>query len=298
MDIVQLKKDIKNKTLGKLYIFTGENIGLQNIYISKFPNPTRIQELETVKTKLTVKNLFSSEDTTYVVRDDKEFFNKKANIELLKDFKYNKVILLFTEVDKRATWYKEFKDHIVEFRQMTRKQLAKIVHEEIDIRDEKFVDELIERCNFDYSQVINTCNQLQLVSGRYTIQLLDSICPPPVDASVFTVFSYMMKRNINCMKELETVIAMGEPILKVLGALTKSLDDTVKCIKYDCKYCEEHFNMKAWLWKTRRNECKLSIEQLESIAIELNDAKQHIITGRLDDVNAIRIMMLKIIKIF
>lgn len=298
MDLVQLQKSIKNNELGNLYVFTGENIGLQNIYISKFPNVVRATDIESIKCRLTTKDIFSKEEYTYVIRDDKDFFQKKDNIELLKDFKYNKVILLYTETDKRSTWYKELTDYIVDFKQMTRKQLAKIIADEVDVRDEKFIDAIIDRCNFDYSQVMNTCEQLNLVSGRYTMSLLDSICPPPVEANVFAMNTYIMKGSKQCYYELESLIALGEPVMRILGALTKGIDDTAKCLKFDAKYCEEVLGIKAWIWKTKRNDCKLSLDKLTQIAVLLNKCKDLILKGVLPDVLAIKYTVLEIIKIF
>lgn len=298
MNIVELQKAIKANKLDNLYVFTGDNIGLQNIYVSKFPNVMRIQEIEEVKTRLTTRDIFDNTVYTYVVRDDYEFFNNKSNIELIKTFKYHKVILLFTEVDKRSVWYKELKDYIVEFKQMTRKQLTKVIQDEIDTADEKFIDAIIDRCNFDYSQIINTCDQLNLISGRFTLKLLDSICPPPVDANVFAMFTYMMRGDKQCYYELERLLSVGEPVLRILGALTKGIDDTYTCLKYDAKYCEENLGIKSWIWKTKRNGCNLSTQQLELVGKSLNICKDYIINGVLPEDLAIKYIMFEIIKTF
>lgn len=297
MDIVALQKQIKSKNTDNFYIFVGENIGLMNIYANKFPNPSRQISFDEVKMTLTTKNIFDTTTKTYIIRDDKECFQDKKNIEILKDFKYNKVILMFTEYDKRSIWYKEFKDRVVEFNQMTAKQLNKVVRDELDVKDDKFIDELVSRCSNDYSQVINTCDQLKHIKGRFIIKLLDSICPPPIDASIFALVKYIIRADKRCMTELQVLQALGEPSLKILASLQTNLETVYKCLKFDSATCES-MGIKSWIWKTNRNDCEINVDILGVIVRELNICKDKIVSGILPDEIALQTSMLKIIKLF
>lgn len=297
MDIVSLQKQIKNKATDNFYIFVGENIGLMNIYANKFPNPSRQLSFDEVKLTLTTKNIFDTNIKTYIIRDDKECFQDKKNIEILKDFKYNKVILMFTDFDKRSIWYKEFGDRIIEFKQMTAKQLNKVVKDELNVKDDKFIDELVKRCMNDYSQVMNTCDQLKHIKGRFTVKLLDCICPPPVDASIFVLVKYIIKGDKKCMQELETLQSLGEPALKILASLQTNIETVCKCLKFDSATCES-MGIKSWIWKTNRSDCKLSKTVMEGVVRELNICKENILTGFLPDNTAIQNCMLRIIRLF
>lgn len=297
MDIVTLQKQIKSKNTDNFYIFVGDNIGLMNVYANKFPNPTRPLSLIEVKNTLTTKNIFEVTTKTYIIRDDMEYFQDKSNTELLKDFKYNKVIMMFTNFDKRSVWYKEFKDHVIEFKQMTAKQLNKVVRDELDINDDTFIDELVMRCSNDYSQVINTCDQLKHVKGRYTNKLLSNICPPPVDASIFKLVNFIIKADKRCMSELCTLQSLGEPSLKILASLQTNLGTVSKCLKFNSDECVS-MGIKGWIWKTNRNDCRLDIATLTEIIRELNKCKDNILLGQLPEDVALQTSMLKIIKLF
>ena len=75
MDLIQLQKDIKNNELKPFYIFTGEELELQKIYLEKIGKYIRVDSVSDVYVKLTSRMLATTK-SVYVVRDDNVFIKK------------------------------------------------------------------------------------------------------------------------------------------------------------------------------------------------------------------------------
>ena len=115
MNIAELKKDMKANNLAGLYIFTGEEIYIRNLYIEQ------IVDLGFIWKELpTVAELFKSVGTTkliqkptlYVIRDDMDFIKQDSTVwdKLVAwvNNSVNKVILIYNNIDKRNKFFKTF----------------------------------------------------------------------------------------------------------------------------------------------------------------------------------------------
>ena len=79
MDISVLKKDLLDKKLKSFYVFTGEELALQDIYINKIAEISNLQiiradALQDIYTKLISKSLFAEKPKIYVIRNDEIYF--------------------------------------------------------------------------------------------------------------------------------------------------------------------------------------------------------------------------------
>ena len=72
VELVSLQQQIREHKLLPFYVFIGEEIELQNIYLKQMGNIVRTDNVAAIYNKLTSK-LISSKFTIYVVRDDMDF---------------------------------------------------------------------------------------------------------------------------------------------------------------------------------------------------------------------------------
>ena len=101
-DIKDLKQDILNKKLKPLYVFIGDELALQDVYIKQIVNTSgleshRVNDVKSVYGKLTSKSLIKAVPQVFIIRNDDEYFKAESTWKnLLKnDLKGNILILLY-----------------------------------------------------------------------------------------------------------------------------------------------------------------------------------------------------------
>ena len=159
MDVATLKAKIKSKQLPSYLIFSGTEWKVQQIYINQIAKVTgkeikRIDDVTSIYGKLKNRS-FVQNGVIYIVRDDKELMNseklqQQISAGLLGD---NMLIHLLTTVDKRTKFYKQYKDTIVEFEQLTDAILKKYIKKEINLSD-KNCQMLIDICEGDFGRIL------------------------------------------------------------------------------------------------------------------------------------------------
>ena len=159
MDVATLKAKIKSKQLPSYLMFSGNEWKVQQIYINQIAKVTgkeikRIDDVTSIYGKLKNRS-FVQNGVIYIVRDDKELMNseklqQQISAGLLGD---NMLIHLLTTVDKRTKFYKQYKDTIVEFEQLTDAILKKYIKKEINLSD-KNCQMLIDICEGDFGRIL------------------------------------------------------------------------------------------------------------------------------------------------
>lgn len=232
MDIVALKKQIKQNDLSNFYIFCGPEIGLQNIYISQMSRGThqRIDTIASVWNKLTSgSKLFKKQDKgIYVVRDDTDFMKDEKAWSKVSAIRNATLILLITEVDKRSKFYKHFKDDMIPFNKMTTKQLLPTVKKMIQGTDND-ISYFIERCNNDYSTILNQLDKVNRLGKEVmTKALCDELIPKELEADVFSmVTSLIRKDSYATLHQLFTLLRQGQNELGILSVIGTKLQQCI-----------------------------------------------------------------------
>ena len=155
MDIIKLKEQIVKNELSNFYIFTGEEIGIMNIYLQQMSNKlnmaiTRAESVASIYSKCTARSMFGNTTGFYVIRNATDFQKQEKvweNIE--KDIKKNVIVLLYDKIDSRLKFGKFFKDKIVPFEKLQPNVLKSYIKKEIKLK-EKNIDKLAELCNGSY----------------------------------------------------------------------------------------------------------------------------------------------------
>ena len=150
MDLFTLQQQIREHKLLPFYVFTGEEIELQNIYLKQMGNIVRTDNVAAIYNKITSK-LISSKFTIYVVRDDMDFIkSEKAWANISKKIKNAVLILQVTNPDKRSKFYKEMEHCTVQFDHRTTDQLVSVLTGQIS-GSQAMLRYFIEACNNDYN---------------------------------------------------------------------------------------------------------------------------------------------------
>lgn len=167
MTILDVQQHIINKLVSNLYIFTGEEIAIQKIYINMLADTGNLQieyvdNYAKLKNKLKSTNLFN-ETKLYVVVDDIEF-TKMDTIwnELDYTKSPNTVVFRYNSIDKRGKFYKHYEDKIVEFNKLSNDVLTHYIKKEIPLNDSN-CKKLINICNSNYNQILLEIDKIKNV---------------------------------------------------------------------------------------------------------------------------------------
>lgn len=162
MNIQELQKQIIDKQLNNLYIFLGEEIAVQKIYINKIAEIKNleiqyIEEYKQIHNSLQVNDLFDTKKL-YVILDDSDILKQE---EVWNDIKPNGNIIIFkyNNLDKRNKFYKQFENRIVEFNKLSDEVLTKYIQKNNGLGNYN-CKKLIDICNSDYNRILMELDKL------------------------------------------------------------------------------------------------------------------------------------------
>ena len=207
---IDVKTDIKNKTIKPYYIFAGEEIEIQRIYVEKIAQVLgyrviRPECIADVWDSIITPTLFDT-PAVYVVRDDKDLMQDEVlqNQIAQNNLNGNIIIHLLTTLDKRTKYYKSNSDKIVLFERLTTDMLLKYC-QRITTLNKRNSERLIDICEHDYSRILLEIDKIKAYRARNTTLTDDqifeqfvedgTIAIPPQDA-VFDLVDAILKRNI------------------------------------------------------------------------------------------------------
>lgn len=157
MKLAELHKHIVNKTFNDMYIFTGEEIAVQRIYINKIAEllgltVEYVPEFKQIKANLQANNFFNTKKV-FVILDDLDFVKQET---LWQDFKTfdNIVIFKYNNLDKRTKFYKTFEDSLIDFEKLSSDMLVQYIQKELPRLTKNNCLELCENNSNSYSQIL------------------------------------------------------------------------------------------------------------------------------------------------
>ena len=234
MNITDVKTDIKNKAIKPYYIFAGEEIEIQRIYINKIAEVLNYPVIRTsciaeVWPEITTATLFGT-PSVYVVRDDKDLLQDdvlQTQIES-NNLNGNIIIHLISSLDKRTKWYKSNSDKIVLFERLTTDMLIKYCQREIAL-NKRNCERLIAICENDYSRLLleidkikNFMNHISESDCNKVFEQFvadGTIAVPPQDAIFSLVDAILKRQRCKAFDLLEQCYAVGEANMVILSVL-------------------------------------------------------------------------------
>ena len=299
MNITDVKTHIKNNKIQAYYIFYGEEIEVQRIYINKIAEVlgyavVRANSIVDVWPSITSPTLFDT-PCVYVVRDDKDLLQDTDLQERLNsgNLNGNIIIHLVTSVDKRTKWYKANSDKIVLFEHLSDEVLSKYVQRSITL-NKRNTERLIAICENDYSRILLEIDKIK----SFITFLPESDCnkvfeafvedgtihTPPKDA-IFDFVDAVLRRQVNKAYDLlKQCYAVGEAnmvILSVLYINAKQVLQVQSCESSDiCKAT----GLTSWQVKCAKDKSDYySDKELVDLLRRIQQVQKGIITGQIED---------------
>lgn len=214
MNLAELKQQIIDKEFNNVYIFTGDEIKVMNIYIDQI---AKTQERKVVR-KETVGEIFktlkvsklTSESNVYVILDDFDFLKQEKHWEqTFTSTNDHTIILVYSKLDKRGKFYKDFKERICEFEKLHETVLANYILKEIDI-DKQDATNLAIMCENSYNRILMETDKIfhlayaRNISMRdaYKLAIQEDLIHTENSELTFKIADAVCKRNIDLVFKL------------------------------------------------------------------------------------------------
>ena len=183
MKLHELQKQIVSKDLDKVYVFTGEEIGIMDIYLDKIYSVVgcdvvRMDSVQEAYAKMTQRRI-SGAPRCFVVRDDKEFLKQDkiwGTVFSLANKSPDYLILVYSSMDKRSKFYKQNTEMLTEFEKLSADMLSKYISKELPGIKDRDSCKLAEICECNYSRILLECDKIrQYIAAvkRHTGQSMD-----------------------------------------------------------------------------------------------------------------------------
>lgn len=269
MNIAELKKDMKANNLAGLYIFTGEEIYIRNLYIEQ------IVDLGFIWKELpNVAELFKSVGTTkliqkptlYVIRDDMDFIKQDSTVwdKLVAwvNNSVNKVILIYNNIDKRNKFFKTFEENTVKFEKLSETVLLKYVQKEANISRENALD-LIHRCDSNFNLCLLELNKVIMFSLSNNISIDEAYRKCCADRIVLDLPKESLEKYITAVMNKDFSLAIEisndfdfteEPPLKILAFLYNSFEALFAVVAYESGLSLKKNESGANFWAVKNAE--------------------------------------------
>ena len=307
MQVNDLKRQIHDKQVGSFYVFTGEEVEAQRIYLNKIAEITGkpIIRIEQVSESFNKRNSLLRTYNLFVCRDDMNFWKTATSVDEIKELLGNNMLVIqMTDIDKRSKASKEYEDLTVTFNYMDADVLYKYVQKVCRLSDDNSYD-LIERCEQDYSRILlETDKVIQYarasgidVNEAYTALIGDgAISKPPKDA-IFEFTDALMRAKIQeAFRLLEQCKALGEPPLRIISVLYANFRRVLQvqaCTTNDvCKTT----GLSAWEVKLAQQTLGYwKISDLVFFLRTLQSIEQKIKNGEVEEDTALDLLMVLIL---
>lgn len=294
MDLQKVKKDIQSKTFDSMYVFTGEEGGVINIYINQIAKVkgVALQMCESVEQVYKAKNnkSFIKTDRVFVVMDDKEFIsNEQAQKAIDKVLGDDVLCLIYTKLDKRNKFYKAYKDKLIEVEPLKHDVLVRYIMKECALSMQRAsyladITTYYTQAMNEVDKVNNLAKSLNTSADSAFDKLLDDRCitVPPED-SIFDFVKAVMLRDYNATYHyLDNCKRIGEAPLIMTSVLYNNAKQVLQVQSYNGNDLAKASGLTPWQIKCAREVMgKYSVSELVNIMDYCRKAEQDIKTGKL-----------------
>lgn len=292
---MDLMSDIRANKLKPFYIFIGEEIGLMNVYLGQIkPNVIRESSILTTLPSLTQRSLIDS-NRVYAVRDDKDFIANESRWKRLEDIRYGTLIIMYTKVDGRSKFLKQFEDNVVTFDRMTSSQLLNHFAKSVNFPT-PLLEQIIELCERDYSRISNELDKLNRVSLP-TEEAVNTIVHRDVEFQIFeAVDSVIRYEPVKAFEYVEILLATQENVLGFLTLLYNQFSAAARILgTSDAK--ESTVNIKQFTINKIKSNFNYSLDSAFQGMTIIGDIIEGIKSGLYTDTIAVQICLLKIFEL-
>lgn len=302
MTVAEVHKQIVEKRLNNVYIFTGEELEVRSQYIHKIAEIANLDivvcdAFSEIVSKLR-NNSIIAKNYCYVIWEDKEFQTVEDGWKKIQSLVGNNIVIfVYNSIDKRLKFYKQNKEHITEFERLQPAVLLKYVQKHISL-SEKNANRLIEICENDYSRILLEIDKIltfQCVAEAdgydadcneaFEMLLKDKIIYQPPKDAIFDFVDAVLTRNMNRAYDyLDNCKRIGESALALLSVLYNNAKQILQVQTYTGKDVVGATGLTAWQVKcANAKKGKYSVGELISLMRRTRDAEVGIKTGAIEE---------------
>lgn len=316
MNLQTLHNQIVQKELDNLYIFLGEEIAVQKIYITKIAQEKclEIQYVDSYKqivNELNTQNLFTMKNKLYIILDDIDIL-KQENIWQEINPGKNTIIFKYNNLDKRNKFYKYFENKIVEFDKLSNEILTMYIQQQTqNTLDDNHCLQLINICNNDYNRILFELDKFNnykeaMNKDKETINYGNSYFDEleqkgafhkEISDVIFDFIEQVLLRNIPKIYNLQLQLEQAtESNLKVLSLLYTNFK-TILLIQ-SCKSNDICKTTGLEYYQVKYNQNKLnyySTIELVNILILIQQIEEDIKTGVIDEESSLNYLLVNIL---
>ncbi len=300
MDLQTLKAHIKTREFEPVYIFTGPEVGVMDIYIKQMAKAqdavvTRLDGIDDLAKKMH-KGAMLKNRSVYILRDCKEFIQDSdfaLKITQKNTLSGASLILIYTSIDKRSKVYKTYQDSIVEFQPIKPEILVKYIQKDVILHNESYA-KLMEVCEYDYSRIMLEVDKIK----RYAVTVgashevafralmsAGAIFQPPKDAVFDFVDAVLKGKKALAFELLRSSYEFGEATMVLLSNLYNSTKQLlqVQSFKGDGKITEATGLTPFQVKLASERKGKNSIGDLIYLMRLVRDTEKGIKTGAIEE---------------
>lgn len=296
LGLLDLQTQIREGSLLPFYIFTGEEIELQNIYLKQMGNVIRVDRVADIYNKITSK-LISGKFIVYVVRDDMDFIKSEKTWSSISDRIRNAVLVIqVTTPNKCKKFIKELNDCVVEFNHMTTKQLLNVVNMDCSVSNKQY---FIEACNND----LNTINNYLDIFKRAGIKelnkkIVDEYISTKEDVTVFQLADAVMRKDEQLtFKLLDRLLEDKNNVMGIIYAIYSQLH---KCVLVEGYRGEKNISkvtgINSWICNNILRDNRIEPSKLLTALRLVQKYDKGIKTGKYDGVIACYSLIVEILS--
>lgn len=296
LGLLDLQTQIREGSLLPFYIFTGEEIELQNIYLKQMGDVIRVDRVADIYNKITSK-LISGKFAVYVVRDDMDFIKSEKTWGSISDRIRNAVLVIqVTTPNKCKKFIKDLNDCVVEFNHMTTKQLLNVVNMDCSVSNKQY---FIEACNND----LNTINNYLDIFKRAGIKelnkkIVDEYIPTKEDVTVFQLADAVMRKDEQLtFKLLDQLLEDKNNVMGIIYAIYSQLH---KCVLVEGYRGEKNISkvtgINSWICNNILRDNRIEPSKLLTALRLVQKYDKGIKTGKYDGVMACYSLIVEILS--
>lgn len=178
MEITQLKQELLDGKVRPFYVFYGDELALQDIYIDKIQEITglkkqRVDSLTSIYTNLITKNLFASDPCLYVIRNDDAYMKAEKTWDTLlnaESLKGNIVVMLYSGVEKTNKLIKHHEEVATKFDFILGTGLRNRLMATTKL-PQAYCDDIVKMCCNNYGRIKNELYKLIQFANIHGYQL-------------------------------------------------------------------------------------------------------------------------------
>lgn len=248
MTLTDIKAHIKNKTFDPFYVFTGPEREILKIYLHQMANAMNadikiLDSITELANSLKQSRLVTG-STLLVLFDEKEFIQSEKLQQLVAKPVTSQrvcVVFVYSNLDKRTKFYKQFSDKIVVFDYLTPSVLTKYIQKVLPLSDSS-CKSLIEACENDYGRILMEIDKIKQYASLFNQsydsalrQLLSDggIYVAPADAVFDFVDAVMRNKRNLAIHLLQESYQSGEATLVLLANLYNSAKQVLQVQTYN-----------------------------------------------------------------